>query len=1011
MKKLFTLLGSLSVIAALIVPVQQAQAAPPGSAFDPGLIITDSVFFDFGTMTVDQIQDFLDSRVSECRSDPDSPACLKDFSADTPAMDATEGRCEAIPARSGATAAQIIHDVANACGINPEVLIVTLQKEQGLVTSSKPTDYMYRAAMGYGCPDSDPGICGKVYVGLFNQIYRAASQLQWYGNPEGSFTWLRPGRTVNVRYSPRSACGTKSFELKSQATANLYYYTPYTPNKAALDNLYGTGDSCSAYGNRNFWRFFHDWFGSPIGGGYLLKSGNSPLYVISGSQRFEITDQSLIPALEALGPVGEISQPYLDSFTDGGAMQLLVESLSTQELFLLAGNKRYLVPNCELASEFGFDCAKKLVIPSAQLLEFENGAQISQLLETDSGQYWVENGQYRKVLDTLALQKVTSTIPEPIEADLDALPTLTPGPPVTSNLTVFDIEQDDRVGLATDTGIYLIDADMARELAITNWFDQAQGIVALQDALSAQIPFSGFIKSASGEGYVITGQGKLPLEKVNEFYPAAIEVSDEFLNKIPTIDAVASAPAVINFTNSYYDYLVEGGQRYTILQNGMLAEFNELLGPPITISKSLLDSIPSGGAAAAPGSVVRGKQSGVRYLVDGYDSKLPIRTLAQAQSVTDRQIYDLNDSLLNRLETQEFITTSRVTCDGSQYFLDDGKLIPSSPEVFAQYPGEALELSPSTCQAMGEQDTQMTQFIRNQSRDIFLVIEGKKYALTSFEDYESLSEESLGYVWVTNWFASNIPTGTDLPSETNIVTEEGATVGEFIRDEDAAPAIPTEPTVTTPEEVEPEVIQPKNYTVKPGDFLSKIAASQGSTVAEIVRANNLRNPNFIRVGQVLVIPGNQPVQTSPAEPEQPDSEPEQQPEPEPEPEPTPEPVTATGSVEYRVQSGDFLRKIANRFGVSSAAIAEASGLANPNLIFVGQVLTIPNQTVTEPAVEPEPEPEPESEPAEAETYKVKSGDTLFRIAAKFGVSYGAIVEENDITNPNLIRVGQVLRIP
>ena len=49
--------------------------------------------------------------------------------------------------------------------------------------------------------------------------------------------------------------------VRNQATHALYVYTPYTPNKAALKSLYGTGDSCSAYGNRNFWRLFIDWFG------------------------------------------------------------------------------------------------------------------------------------------------------------------------------------------------------------------------------------------------------------------------------------------------------------------------------------------------------------------------------------------------------------------------------------------------------------------------------------------------------------------------------------------------------------------------------------------------------------------------------------------------------------------------------------------------------------------------------------------------------------------------------
>ena len=51
--------------------------------------------------------------------------------------------------------------------------------------------------------------------------------------------------------------------LANAATAALYYYTPYQPNAAALANLYGTGDSCSAYGNRNFWRLYRDWFGDP----------------------------------------------------------------------------------------------------------------------------------------------------------------------------------------------------------------------------------------------------------------------------------------------------------------------------------------------------------------------------------------------------------------------------------------------------------------------------------------------------------------------------------------------------------------------------------------------------------------------------------------------------------------------------------------------------------------------------------------------------------------------------
>ena len=128
-----------------------------GSKFDPGLIISDSVFFDFGTMTVDDIQRFLDSQVPVCKSKPTGMPCLKDYKADTPEKTADPGKCAYMPAKSKISAAQMIYDISRACGINPRVLLVTLQKEQGLVQATIPSPYMYRAAMGYGCPDSDPG--------------------------------------------------------------------------------------------------------------------------------------------------------------------------------------------------------------------------------------------------------------------------------------------------------------------------------------------------------------------------------------------------------------------------------------------------------------------------------------------------------------------------------------------------------------------------------------------------------------------------------------------------------------------------------------------------------------------------------------------------------------------------------------------------------------------------------------------------------------------------------------
>jgi hypothetical protein len=119
MKRLLGIFSAIALIAGGLViqpPVQTpAQAAPPGTAFDPGLIISDSVFYDFGTMTVDQIQAFLDSRVAECRATNPAIDCLKSVKVDIPATPATGpgevGPCKAIAAKTGASAAEVIHAI------------------------------------------------------------------------------------------------------------------------------------------------------------------------------------------------------------------------------------------------------------------------------------------------------------------------------------------------------------------------------------------------------------------------------------------------------------------------------------------------------------------------------------------------------------------------------------------------------------------------------------------------------------------------------------------------------------------------------------------------------------------------------------------------------------------------------------------------------------------------------------------------------------------------------------
>jgi len=134
------------------------------------------------------------------------------------------------------------------------------------------------------------------------------------------------------------------------------------------------------------------------------------------------------------------------------------------------------------------------------------------------------------------------------------------------------------------------------------------------------------------------------------------------------------------------------------------------------------------------------------------------------------------------------------------------------------------------------------------------------------------------------------------------------------------------------------------HTVSPGENLFRISLRYGVSLGELARVNNIANVNLIYVGQQLVIPTGG---TTPA------------PDPDPDPDPDPgDPVPGS----YTVVRGDTLSSIARRFGTTVAAIAAANNIVNVNLIFPGQVLTIPGGTGPGPSPGPDPNPGPNPGP-------------------------------------------------
>jgi putative cell wall-binding protein len=317
-----------------------------GSQFDPGYIISDEIFYNGTSMSANDVQNWLQATNPGCIINDGVPShaagaawgstsiasdCITTYRQQTPNMAEQTGACSAYPGALSERASDIIAKVGAVCNISPKVLLVLLQKEQSLITDTWPTNRQYSAATGYGCYDNGEP-CVQSYAGFFYQVWSAARQFQRYGT--GSLSWIPVGQVSNRPYQDPSAnasCGTKPVLVRNRATAALYYYTPYTPNTAALNNLYGTGDSCSAYGNRNFWRMFSDWFGSTTS---MMPAGTTATR-LSGGDRYSTASaisQNLFPSGSSPVVYVTTANNFPDALSSapaaakGGGVVLLTES-------------------------------------------------------------------------------------------------------------------------------------------------------------------------------------------------------------------------------------------------------------------------------------------------------------------------------------------------------------------------------------------------------------------------------------------------------------------------------------------------------------------------------------------------------------------------------------------------------------------------------------------------------------------------------------------------------------
>lgn len=281
-----------ALVFGLVPSVHSVSAQSFDPSFDPNKLIDDAVFSDTQTFGGPAgIQKFLDSKNSVlANTAPEFLTKLKEPQVAMLKMVLDDPQPNLPRLR---TAAELIWDASKQSGINPQVLLVTLQKEQGLITTRQndPVDRLQRAldfSFGFGCPDS--GGCSSLFPGFYFQLFgnldssgnrylgAARSLMAWFNTPEGRGPTLngktaRVGDVIELQNTLGGYDGVlerQTIMLQNRATAALYRYTPHVFN-----------------GNYNFQKYFTAWFKYP--NGTIMKlDGDALTYIIQNGSRLTL---------------------------------------------------------------------------------------------------------------------------------------------------------------------------------------------------------------------------------------------------------------------------------------------------------------------------------------------------------------------------------------------------------------------------------------------------------------------------------------------------------------------------------------------------------------------------------------------------------------------------------------------------------------------------------------------------------------------------------------------------
>lgn len=402
MRKRYLIVSLLVVTALLPLKVTLAQTVDP--EFNPNHIINDAEMLNATSMSLTEIQQFLEKKGSYLATYSTVAAYGNTKTAAQIIYDAARNNydCTGVSLGDNPTEADRAAKCQRITTINPKFIIALLQKESSLIETASPAQARLDWATGYGCPDGNA--CNPYYKGFGKQVNSAALQFLAYMNEQSRYPY-KAGQTYTFNNPYNAYCDDDVTVVTpdNKATAALYNYTPHVYN-----------------GNYNFFRLYKQYF--PVGlknhpdGTLVQIEGEAGIWLLQGGQKRPFLSYTAFVSRFDPKKVVKTDASALESYPKGAPIKFPNYSLlqaPDKSIYLIVNDEKRLIAGKDTFKKIGFSADEVMTASLEDLDSYKLGQNITatstyptgKLIQDpkSGGVFYVESGYKYPIIDKVLL--------------------------------------------------------------------------------------------------------------------------------------------------------------------------------------------------------------------------------------------------------------------------------------------------------------------------------------------------------------------------------------------------------------------------------------------------------------------------------------------------------------------------------------------------------------------------------------------------------------------------------